>query len=93
MIKYELTSQENENSTMGIRLTEGQFEGVEFRYGTINPIEENDQLQLTFEYEVLNSANHDKKELDENSDFIQLMGDLIVQILEEQIAKENGENL
>lgn len=89
MIKYEVKEKKEKESTAQIRLTEGQFEGVEFRYGTINPIEKDDGMQLSFEYEVLNPANYDQKELEANEDFQQVMGDLIVQILEEKIAEEN----
>ena len=93
MIKYEIQEKrENENTAL-IVLSEGKVKGVKFRYGTINPIEdeEGDGLQLSFEYEIKDTANHIQEYLEKDEDFHPTLGDLVIQILEEKIKEEDSQ--
>lgn len=47
-----------EGNLFHIILTEhSPYEGVEYQYGKVKLVEDNDQLRLTFEYEVFDNPN------------------------------------
>jgi hypothetical protein len=91
-MKYTLKDSVNEDGTAVIRLDEGEFEGVEYHYGKVMPIEEGEELRLTFEYEVLNTGKFTDEELKSNEKFEQTVGDLIVQLLEDKIKEEESKD-
>jgi hypothetical protein len=69
-----------------IEILNDQFKDVIFRYGKISANEEEDgTATLSFEYDIIDAAG--MKNLEENEDFKNFLGDLISSILLDQIEK------
>jgi hypothetical protein len=83
-----------EDKQASLRISEGQFEGVVYSYGkVVLPVEQkiNDEgdLPFKFEYSILDNANIDRKEF--GNDFFTIIGDILVDIIDEQLQEENLE--
>jgi hypothetical protein len=65
-----------------IELTEGPYEGIVYKYGRVELIEEDDLLRIKFEYEL-----PDGKKLDDN--FIQYIGPILSELIEDGVVKNN----
>ena len=83
-----------EDKQASLRISEGKFEGVVYSYGKIVlPVEQkiNDEgdLPFKFEYSILDNANIDRKEF--GKDFFKIIGDILVDIIDEQLQEENLE--
>lgn len=60
--KTELLASEVDDS-WNVRISSGEFEGVIFRIGRVRFIEESDQLRIAYDYEILDTADHDEATL------------------------------
>lgn len=60
--KTELLASEVDDS-WNVRISSGEFEGVIFRIGRVRFIEESDQLRIAYDYEILDTADHDEAAL------------------------------
>ena len=83
-----------EDKQASLRIGEGKFEGVVYSYGkVVLPVEQkiNDEgdLPFKFEYSILDNANIDREEFGE--DFFKIIGDILVDIIDEQLQEENLE--
>ena len=83
-----------EDKQASLRISEGKFEGVVYSYGkVVLPVEQkiNDEgdLPFKFEYSILDNANIDRKEFGE--EFFTIIGDILVDIIDEQLQEENLE--
>jgi hypothetical protein len=83
-----------EDKQASLRISEGKFEGVVYSYGkVVLPVEQkiNDEgdLPFKFEYSILDNANIDRKEF--GNDFFTIIGDILVDIIDEQLQEENLE--
>ena len=90
-IREMYTFVENKSKTWtGIGLTSkaGKYQGVVYRYGevSVKEDEENDSATLQFEWDVLDSNGLPKEML--GDDFFQLIGDVLQDILREQLEKD-----
>jgi hypothetical protein len=70
-----------------IKLTEGDFSGIIYSYGKVGFIEEDDMMKLQFEFNVHESSGHDFEGLKSNTDFTTHIGDILTDMIVEQIAK------
>jgi len=71
-----------------IKLLDGEFEGVIFKYNQVKfatEPNENDQLPLKFTYDVFQNPNEVNVKCDEFRNYI---GDILVELVEEQL--KNG---
>ena len=59
------------------------YQGVVYRYGKVTPIEEKDQLRLKFDWQILDSNGLGKEHF--NDDFFNLIGDILYDIMDEQM--------
>jgi len=89
--RYAFAQKEGEDHTC-IKLTEGQYEGIIYKYGKVGipPKAKEDtegRLPLTFDYTVVKNP----KDLDilDNQEFIDYIGDILVELLDEQL--KNGQ--
>lgn len=77
----------------GIGLTEkaGFYQGVVYEYGKVSIVEneEKTEASLQFDYNVLDSNSLDRKYF--NDDFFQLIGDILHDLIEQQVNEENLE--
>jgi len=83
-----------EDKQASLRISEGKFEGVVYSYGkVVLPVEQKingkGDLPFKFEYSILDNANIDRKEFGE--DFFTIIGDILVDIIDEQLQEENLE--
>ena len=76
-----------------LRLTEltEEYKDIIYKYGKveINEDEKNDNASLQFNYDVLVSPTISKKDLEEDVDFKNLMGDILHYLIEEQLQKDS----
>ena len=88
-----VSSNEEEKKWTGIKLTDlvGKYSDIVYQYGKVSFGEETDngEMPLTFHYDVILSADIDEQELQEDLEFKNLLGDILVDILEKQL-KENS---
>ena len=92
-IKWSWVSRK-EDKQASLRISEGKFEGVVYQYGkVVLPVEQkiNDEgdLPFKFEYSILDNANIDREEF--GNDFFTIIGDILVDIIDEQLQEENLE--
>ena len=83
-----------EDKQASLRISEGKFEGVVYSYGKIVlPVEQEingkGDLPFKFEYSILDNANIDRKEF--GKDFFKIIGDILVDIIDEQLQEKNLE--
>ena len=62
-------------------LTEGKYDGVKIQYGRIAFDEKDGELELNFDYRLCENPN----ELEEDQEFINELGQVLVKVLEEEI--------
>jgi hypothetical protein len=89
--RYVFAQKEGEDHTC-IKLTEGKFKDVIYKYGKVGvhpeaKEDENGRLPLAFDYTVVKNPN-DLDILD-NQAFIDYIGDILVELLDEQL--KNGQ--
>lgn len=65
-----------------IKLIDGPYAGIMYRYGRVNLIEEDDCLRIQFEYEIDDGSRGD-------SQFVQYIGPILSELIEEGILKNN----
>ena len=83
-----------EDKQASLRISEGKFEGVVYSYGkVVLPVEQEmngkGDLPFKFEYSILDNANIDREEF--GNDFFTIIGDILVDIIDEQLQEENLE--
>ena len=90
---YKFVSRDKDKWT-SILITKGDYEGVIYRYGRVSVAKkENDEgnLPLSFEFNVLDYNNHNEEELNASVEFKDTIGDILVEILDEQLETGNLE--
>jgi len=87
MTKYKFDDSDPTVQPVPVILTEGKYEGVKIQYGRIAFEEENDELELKFDYRLCENPN----EIEEDQEFINELGQILVHVLEEEI-EEVGED-
>ena len=72
-----------------VKLLEGNFEGVIYKYDKVKISEtenENGELPLKFTYDIM--ANPNKKDIN-STDFRNFIGDILIEVMEQQL--KNGQ--
>ena len=70
---------------MAVMMEEGKYKGVAWGYTRINiPEEKNGGAVLNFEFEILDNANLEFENIDEE-EFMTLMGDILADQIDEQL--------
>ena len=85
-------SQENEDFA-SIMIKDGKFQDVIYRYGKVSVGEEEDEkgnLSFCFEYDILDNVGIPRENFGE--DFFTLIGDILVDIINEQSEKDDDSN-
>jgi len=70
-----------------IRITEGKYKGLVYRYGKINFAEDNNLLRCNFDYDIIENPN----DITEDQDLINFLGEIVIDVLEDEM-KELGED-
>ena len=88
--KYTFVSNKD-RKWQGIGLTEkaGFYQGVVYEYGKVSIVEneEKTEASLQFYYNVLDSNSLDREYF--NDDFFQLLGDILQDLIDQQVNEEN----
>ena len=77
-----------------VLITKGDYEGVIYQYGRVAVGEKENadgNLPLSFKFNVLDYNNHNEEELNESVEFKDTIGDILVEILDEQLEAGNLE--
>jgi hypothetical protein len=83
-----------EDKWASLLIKSGKYEGIIYQYGKVSvPEEENDDgnMPLSFKYNIVDYNGHTKESLEESPDFANVLGDILVEILDEQLAEGNLE--
>ena len=86
-----VTTKEQDQTCIGIK--EGKYHGVVYKYGVVSiPEKENADgtLPFRFEYDIVDNYNVPKEEF--NEEFFELIGDILVDIIENQEEDVNADN-
>ena len=84
MVKYEFI--DIGESATGIKIKEGEYEGMSWLYGKVTFDEGSDELKLSFDYEVVENPNNVKPSAELNS----VMGDILVNIIKDDLNLDDG---
>ena len=69
-----------------IKLTEGKFKDVIYHYGNVSfAPEENAEGKLPMKFDYTVALNPTEYNLNENQEFIDYIGDILLELLEEQV--------
>jgi hypothetical protein len=71
-----------------IRLLSGTYKDTVYKYGTVKFEESGDNLCLLFQYDVVESTYAKPRKLEKDRDFKTYIGDILVQIMSENIDQE-----
>ena len=85
-----VASEEEDNKWQGIQLLEstGEYKDIIYKYGKVEfAKEENEkgEMPLTFHYDLIYSKDISGKELQEDLNFKNLLGDILMDIMEKQL--------
>ena len=83
--KFKLRSDVESHFT-GIEILEGEYEGCVYHYGKTQLIEEDDYMRVKFDYTMVENPNNKP----EDQNFINCMGDILVEILDNQLDEEGS---
>ena len=75
-----------------IMITKGDYEGIIYQYGRVSVADKENEdgtMPLSFNYQVIDSNGHFKETLDDSIDFKNTIGDILVEIIEEQMEAGN----
>ena len=90
MFEYSFVNRKGDEQT-SIRIENGRFENVIYNYGRVSiPQEENEDgtMPFRFEYNILDNASIPREEFDE--EFFTLIGDILVDIIENEDYNDTG---
>ena len=71
----------------------GEFDGVIYKYGKVSVSEEENEdgtLSFQFQYDIIDNVGISREDFDE--EFFTLIGDILVDIIDEQIEEDNFEH-
>ena len=81
---------EIENDMTGIRITEGDYKGLHWTFGTVqflDPEEGKEEMECKFDYVI-----HDNPfDYEENQDMTNFMGDILIEVLDEELKDDSLE--
>lgn len=78
----------DDGSAVHIKFLTGQYAETVFKYGKVKLKEEDDQVYLLFAYDVIESPVMKPKKLEKDADFKNYIGDLLVQLMSNNIEQE-----
>jgi len=83
-----------EDDWASIMIKDGEYEGIIYQYGKVSVAEsedENGNMPLSFNYNLIDHSGHNKEDLESSDDFRNTLGDILVEILDEQLEAGNLE--
>ncbi len=71
----------------GVKILEGPYEDMVWQYGKISFDEGDETLKVKFNYQIEENPN----EIEENQGLINFMGDVLMEILEEEMPHDDDD--
>ena len=87
-IDYCFIYPKNDKESVNIKLLEGEYKDIIFKYGKVKFEEKNDEMHLLFAYDVLESTIDKPRKLEKNEDFKNYIGNLLVELMSANIETE-----
>lgn len=92
-LEYEVLFGEYTDETLArIKLTSEEWNGIIYHYNTVNIREDGDEAVLTFDYDIVETPgwiNIDDLSEEDKTRFEKMIGDILVDIIEESISYAN----
>ena len=82
-----VTTEKEEQTCIGIK--KGKFAGVVYKYGKVSFAKEEDEngnLPMQFQYDIVDNNGIPREQF--GDEFFKLIGDILVEVMEEQIKDE-----
>ena len=77
-----------------VMIKDGKYEGIIYQYGKVSVAEsedENGNMPLSFKYNIIDYSGHNQEDLESSVEFKNTLGDILVEILDEQLEADNLE--
>ena len=77
-----------------VMIKDGKYEGIIYQYGKVSVAEsedENGNMPLSFKYKIIDHNGHNQEDLESSVEFKNTLGDILVEILDEQLEADNLE--
>ena len=85
--EYDETIAYESNTTVPIRIVDGDYKGLVYQYGSIKFLEELENVRCNFTYNILKNPNG----VEETQDLVDHLGTILVEVLNDEI-EESGED-
>lgn len=72
----------------GIEIMEGEYKGIIYQYGKVEFVEGKPELNFQRTIRKWDDKKWELKELEENEDLNNIMGDILVELIQAQIKKD-----
>ena len=82
--KTNILSSEEDDSITDIGILKGKYAGVVYQYGKAKIVEEGSFARLTFDYTIINASSFDMNDLQNDEEFVTMIGDILTEILLEK---------
>ena len=80
----------DEEKLTGIELLIKEYEGVLYHYGQVQIVDEGEFSRLKFDFTILEAGNHNMKDLEQDENFVTIMGDILTIILMKKFEDESS---
>lgn len=83
-----------EHGVTGLKLLKGKFENVVYHYNQARVVPQGELAKLEFGYTIIDPGNNDIDDLQSDTEFVNIMGELLSKILieKERFDESFGEN-
>lgn len=81
---FHFLSSEEDDSITDIGILKGKYAGVVYQYGKAKIVEEGSFARLAFDYTIINSSSFDTNDLQNDEEFVTMIGDILTEILLEK---------
>ena len=85
-----VTTKEQDQTCIGLTEKSGKYHGVVYKYGKVSFAKEEDEngnLPMHFQYDIVDNNEIPREQFGE--DFFTLIGDILVEVIEEQTKDES----
>lgn len=83
---YSFVENDFSDDSWHVKINEGEYKGVVYKYGKIQIKENEDEATLGFQYSLVDLPEHlDKEELNCSVEFMNTLGDILSHIIEDSL--------
>lgn len=83
---YSFVENATVNDEWHVKINEGTFKDVVYKYGKIQVKEKDEEAVLSFQFKVIDLPEHlDEEELNCSVDFMDILGDVLTHVIEDSL--------